>query len=135
MGYKLFLDDDRNPVHCVTYMQYRIGRKNFLYLETDWVRCRNYRCCVSTIETMGLPDYVSFDHDLSNTIWSPEDVYDEGEKTGYECAKWMVNYCLDHKKDIPPFAVHSMNPSGAERIMSYLKQAESWTKKQNTSQQ
>ena len=130
MGYKIFLDDQRNPVHCLGYMQNRIGRKNPIYLENEWVICRNYTCFVNTIEEMGLPEFVSFDHDLSDKIWTPEDSYDDyREKTGYECAKWLVNYCLDHKKPVPDFAVHSLNPSGAERIMSYLKQSEKWTGK------
>jgi len=131
MGYKLFLDDDRNPVHCVTWMHTRIGRKNSIYLQNEWVICRNYICFVNTIEQMGLPDFISFDHDLSDTIWSPDEVYEDSEKTGYECAKWLVNYCLDHKLPLPDFAVHSLNPGGAERIMGYLKQAEIWTRKQN----
>lgn len=131
MGYKLFLDDNRNPVHCVTYMHSRIGRKNFLYLQNEWVICRTYTSFVNTIESMGLPEFISFDHDLSDTIWTPEDIFDDVEKTGYECAKWLVNYCLDHKLQVPDYAVHSMNPVGAERIMSYLKNAEKWTKKAN----
>lgn len=139
MGYKLFLDDKRNPVHCVTYMHLRIGRKNPIYLENDWAICRNYKSFVTTIESMGLPEFVSFDHDLADEHY--RDVLDFGvpdydeytEKTGYECAKWLVNYCMDHKIALPPYAVHSDNIVGAENIMSYLKNAEKWTKKQNSS--
>lgn len=134
MGYKLFLDDKRNPVHCVSYMQHRIGRKNPIYLENGWVICRNYKSFVSTIEEMGLPDFVSFDHDLAdehyrNYLSSGEvDYSDYVEKTGYEAAKWLVNYCLDHKLELPEYAVHSDNPVGAGNILSHLKQAEKWTK-------
>ena len=136
MNYKLFLDDKRNPVHCIGYMYQRIGRKNPIYLENDWVICRNYISFVNTIENMGLPEFVSFDHDLSFDhygISSPEDwrdYYDkpEREKTGYDCAKWMVNYCMDNKESLPEYAVHSDNIVGAENILSYLKNAGKWTK-------
>lgn len=79
---------------------------------------------------MGLPDFISFDHDLSDRIWTPDDDYEDTEKTGYDCAKWLVDYCLDHKLQIPEYAIHSMNSTGAERIMSYLKNGEKWTKTQ-----
>lgn len=135
MGYKLFLDDKRNPVHCVSYMQHRIGRRNPIYLENGWVICRNFKSFVSTIEEMGLPDFVSFDHDLADEHYN--DILDFGiidygsyvEKTGYEAAKWLVNYCLDHKLELPEYAVHSDNPVGAGNILSHLKQAEKWTKR------
>jgi len=133
MGYKLFLDGKRNPVHCIN----RIGRKNPIYLENDWVICRNYKSFVNTIEDMGLPEFVSFDHDLGDEHY--RSIIDSGrveyesytEKTGYECAKWLVNYCMDHKLALPGYAVHSDNPIGAENILSHLKQAEKWTTKLN----
>lgn len=139
MGYKLFLDDKRNPVHCISYMHYRIGRKNPIYLENEWVICRNYTSFVNTIESMGLPDFVSFDHDLDfehYQAYMDSDDLDYGaftEKTGYDCAKWLVNYCLDHKLSLPDYAIHSMNPIGSGNILSHLKSAEKWTKKQSTS--
>jgi hypothetical protein len=141
MAYKLFLDDNRNPVHCITYMHLRIGLKNPIYLQNEWVIARNYESFKNTVEEMGLPEFVSFDHDLADEhygkygadLQSPEgwEEYhtDENrEYTGYDCAKWLVNYCMDHKKSIPPFTVHSMNPIGTERIMNYLKNAEKWIK-------
>lgn len=139
MSYKLFLDDKRNPVHCITYMHLRIGYKNPIYLQNEWVIARNYESFKNTIKEMGLPEFLSFDHDLADEHYygelsSPEgwEEYHSGENreyTGYDCAKWLVNYCMDNNKPLPPFAVHSMNPVGTERIMSLLKNAEKWTKK------
>lgn len=135
MGYKLFLDDARNPVHCVTYMHSRIGRKNFIYLENEWVICRNYTSFVNTIKSMGLPKFISFDHDLgkdqyghtqSQEGWEEYHTDDQREETGYDCAKWLVGYCMDHKLALPEIAVHSMNSVGTANIISYLKQAEKW---------
>jgi hypothetical protein len=44
------------------------------------------------------------------------------EKTGMDCAKWLVDYCMDNKKELPDFVVHSMNPAGAENIKQLLTQ-------------
>lgn len=43
------------------------------------------------------------------------------EKTGYECAKWLVEYCLDNDLDLPLCYVHSMNPVGKDNINNLLK--------------
>lgn len=141
MGYKLFLDDIRNPVHCISYMHLRIGRKNPIYMGNDWAICRNYISFVNTIESMGLPEFISFDHDLADEHYTAtydlalpeewEEYYKEEkrEKTGYDCAKWLVNYCLDNKLEIPEYAVHSDNAIGAQNIISYLQNAKKWTKK------
>ena len=143
MSYKLFLDDVRNPVHCVAYMHLKIGRLNPIYLENDWVICRNYTSFVNTIESMGLPDFVSFDHDLAEEhykagIASPEDwdwyhMKNDREMTGYDCAKWLVQYCMNNNLELPKYIVHSMNPVGTENIEKYLKQAEKWTKERSKS--
>lgn len=139
MGYKLFLDDIRNPVHCITYMHTRIGPRNMVYMQNDWAICRNYKCFVSTIESMGLPEFISFDHDLaeehyeielmSAEEWENYHMRSDREKTGYDCAKWLVDYCTDHNLKLPETAVHSMNPIGVQNITSYLKGAEKWMKK------
>lgn len=56
----------------------------------------------------GLPYFISFDHDLGE------------EKTGYDCAKWLVDYCMDNKLQLPKFSVHSQNPVGKENIQILL---------------
>jgi hypothetical protein len=40
------------------------------------------------------------------------------EKTGFDCAKWLVNYCLERNLDLPEYFIHTMNPIGAENIKS-----------------
>ena len=49
---------------------------------------------------------VHFDHDLG-----------EG-KNGYDCAKWLVNWCMDNGYKAPSYEIHSANPVGAENIKS-----------------
>lgn len=41
------------------------------------------------------------------------------EKTGYHCAKWLIDYCLDNNEELPKrVIVHSMNPYGSRNIKS-----------------
>lgn len=129
MQYKLFLDDVRKPWDCIGYMRPRIGSRLPIYLETGWVVCKNYGCFRATIDDMGLPTFVSFDHDLSvehyidgdQGVWS--DSYEE--QSGYNCAQYLIHYCVKNGLNIPDFTVHSMNPVGTERIFSLLNQAKS----------
>jgi hypothetical protein len=58
------------------------------------------------------------DGGVSNPNTIPYDSYKE--KTGYHCAKWLVEYCLDKNLKLPDFQVHSMNPVGKANIQSYL---------------
>ena len=51
-----------------------------------------------------------------------------GEKTGFHCAKWLVDYCLDNDLRLPPFQVHSANPVGRQNIQSYLDNAKKYLK-------
>ncbi|MDN3674295.1 hypothetical protein QWY99_14625 [Flavobacterium branchiarum] len=68
----------------------------------------SYTEFVTYITDSGLPDFISFDHDLGL------------EESGYDCAKWLVNYCLDNNFRLPKFDVHSQNPVGKENILSLL---------------
>lgn len=72
MSYNLFLDDIRNPSDCIHYMYTPI------YTSVDWVIVRNYNEFVKTIEEKGLPEIVSFDHDLGLNVEVWKDV------VGYE---------------------------------------------------
>ena len=42
------------------------------------------------------------------------------ENTGLDCAKWLVEYCLDNNTKLPDYIVHSANPAGKENIEKYL---------------
>ncbi|MDQ0066004.1 cyclic-phosphate processing receiver domain-containing protein [Chryseobacterium lathyri] len=69
----------------------------------------------------GLPEMISFDRDLADIHYLKPDSDEYAEKTGYECAKWLIEYCMDHYLDLPKFYCHSMNPVGKENILSLLK--------------
>jgi len=80
---------------------------------------RSFEEFVEYITTNGLSDFISFDHDLG-----------EG-KSGFDCAKWLVEYCLVHDRDIPDFSVHSQNPVGKENIEGLLEGFVRYRKNEN----
>lgn len=60
------------------------------------------------INEFGIPDAICFDHDLGL------------DESGYDCAKYLVNLCMERDIDIPAFAIHSMNPVGKNNIEAIL---------------
>ena len=109
MPYNLFLDDYRNP-------------NIFLNDIRSWVIVRNYKEFIDIIEKSGLPLFVSFDHDLADEHYAQKtcDYSRFKEKTGYECAKWLVEYCIKTNQKLPLWQVHSMNPVGMVNIINLL---------------
>ena len=111
----LFLDDIRYPIHAYHYTRQDI------FLRNDWYIVRNYKQFINRILENGLPDMISFDHDLADEHYLQPDSQQFVEKTGYDCAKWLVEYCMDNGTDLPQFYSHSMNPVGKENIESFLR--------------
>lgn len=81
-----------------------------------------------------LPDVMFFDHDLADEhirdyfryqkFNIPQIHYETfKEMTGLDCAKWLVEYCIDEKLTLPQYFVHSHNPIGKQNIQSYLDNA------------
>lgn len=124
-NYNLFLDDFRTPADCAKYMP-----NPEFYLLNKWETVRSYDEFVRFIEKNGMPAVISFDHDLadehySQDMYSGNEVYDQHykefkEKTGLDCAKWVVDFCMDKNLDLPHYLVHSMNPAGGKNIWEYL---------------
>lgn len=123
---KLFLDDVRFPKDCVTYMQRELKAKTLMYAEQDWHIVRSFKEFVAYITRNGLPDFISFDHDLGYLSYIDVDVKNgyttvEGKEfTGYHCAIWLINYCMDYGVKLPDYAVHSMNTVGKQNIEGLL---------------
>lgn len=97
MEFKIFLDDIRMPTD--------------IYPKTDnkeWVIVRNLTDFKKIIEAKGVPDYVSFDNDLGETL-----------EEGKDAAKWMV---YEKSLDISEmdFMVHSANSSGVREYITDL---------------
>ena len=97
----LFLDDIRFPEDVAL----KVAANSVII-------CRSYADAVWAIETYGMPDFISFDHDLGE------------DRTGYDFAKWLGFYIMDNNEKIYnwfAYQVHSANPVGAENIDKYMK--------------
>jgi hypothetical protein len=130
--YNLFLDDDRFPFNGGTDVPvdfeldsaYDLTRDK-RYKDLDWVIVRSFPQFVEMIEKRGLPEMISFDHDLKDehyyhyrtfTIFTGWIDYTVVEGTGHECAKWLINYLLNNDLDCPTILIHTQNTTGAKNI-------------------
>jgi len=117
---KVFLDDVRVP-----YDVFRLNINPLYEKNEDWVIVRNYYEFINYITKFGLPEFVSYDHDLSFDHYLEENQSDIDyenleEKTGYDACKWLCKYCLENDLPIPSYYVHSANPVGKKNIETYL---------------
>jgi len=123
----LFLDDIRNPDDPYVISNIPEIRSRRVYI------VRSYHEFVKWIAENGLPDEISFDHDLADEHYVPSKFwndYDKSreyqeqqtytEKTGYDCARWLVEYCQREKQRLPGIYIHSANPVGANNIRQLL---------------
>ena len=126
---KLFLDDIRIPKDAINLVPTKFNK---FYWENDWDIVRNYDEFIQYIEVNGVPGFVSFDHDLADFHYDfkPEDYenmpkdemimkFGSMEKTGLDCAKFLVEYCADENVPLPDYLVHSANPAGKENIEKF----------------
>lgn len=107
----LWLDDCRNP-HDKTV------ESGFLYTwiemyspingDYDVVWVKTYDEFVKYIIENNLPDGVCFDNDLGE------------EKEGYDCVKWLVNYCQDNNLKFPPYSIQSYNLVAKDNMFSLI---------------
>lgn len=108
----LWLDDKRDPLKD-DWLKYSPIEKPY---EIIWLK--KYHEFVSYITENGLPNAICFDHDLSD-IHINKSTYKEN--TGMDCAKWLVDYCIDNNKKLPLYNIQSANSVGRENIDSLLK--------------
>ena len=112
--YNLFLDDFRMPKDAYNYLLQPI------YISVNWEIVRSYDEFVKYITEHGIPEIISLDHDLADEHYESRQEYDQyTEKTGYHCALWLINYCIDNNKKLPAtILIHSMNVTGSLNIKS-----------------
>jgi hypothetical protein len=115
----IYLDDVRTPTQGV-------GEDN-----QPWVIVRSYDEFVEKVNEIGLENIqsISLDHDLSDSAMSEwkNNVYHNykldydniTEKTGYDCAKWLVEQWMDDKP-VVTVMTHSANAIGSANIMGYI---------------
>jgi hypothetical protein len=111
----LYLDDVRTP------------------LDSSWQIVRSYNELITHIRLNGLENYemITLDHDLgeqamdefyNNALPNYTLNYDNivNEKTGLDCAKWLVAESMNKHIPLPQIYVHSANPIGSANIMGYV---------------
>lgn len=87
--WKLFLDDEREPVG------------------DGWTIARDADSARNLILSNGIPRFISFDHDLG-----------DGDN-GSQFVSWLVDHMLDNAVRFPSdfsYMIHSQNPVGAGNI-------------------
>lgn len=111
---RLYLDDVRTPK------------------DTDWEVVRSYDEFTAHVRLHGLENYelMSLDHDLGDTAMDeyynnvhPNYTLDYSnikEKTGMDCAKFLVAQSMTKGIPLPAIYVHSANPIGSANIMGYI---------------
>jgi len=77
-----------------------------------WIK--DYNMFKYYLNRYGVPVEIHFDHDLGNPC----------NETGLDCAKLLVQYCMDNCDPLPSYACHSSNPDGRKNILSYLESYE-----------
>lgn len=106
----LWIDDMRDPL-TNEWTNWFI--KNVGAISSDvfcWVK--NFDEFKEYIDSYGLPRVICFDHDLGET--------GENERNGLTCAKYLVEYCMEHNLDIPEYCCQTSNPVGKENISLFL---------------
>ena len=110
---KIYLDDVRTPI------------------DKDWIIARNYDEFISKVKEIGLENIklISLDHDLGDTAMTEwhRNVYHNytldynniTEKTGMDCAKWLVDQWLEGSP-VVEVVVHSANAIGSANMMGYI---------------
>jgi hypothetical protein len=106
----LYLDDKRTPT------------------EDRFDVVKNYEEFVAYITANGVPKYITFDHDLSEEHMTDywKQFHDYGfqtpdyksykDKTGLDCAQWLVAHVEKNNLPLGLVGVHSYNPIGGENI-------------------
>jgi hypothetical protein len=117
----LWLDDVRSPFASDWLMQFAPEfdeqRENVVWVKTYKEFC-NY------ITDNEMPELICFDHDLADRYYDNQTQSEHTiwhEKTGYDCAHWLVNYCIDNDVDLPQWKIQSANEVGKENIDKLLK--------------
>ncbi len=110
----LYLDDVRTPK------------------DDRWKVVRSYDEFVAHIKMNGLEKYetISLDHDLGDTAMNeyynnvhPNYTLDYNnitEKTGLDCAKFLVAESMTKGIPLPAIYIHSANPIGSANMMGYI---------------
>ena len=119
---RIYLDDVRTP---------NDPNNEWVNGIEQWTVVRNYDEFVAKINDIGLEniELISLDHDLGDSAmreWKTNvannyklDYNNITEKTGYDCAKWLVEQWMRGKPVVKVYT-HSANAIGSANIMGYI---------------
>ena len=122
MKKRIYLDDVRTPLS---------PNNEWVDGIEEWTVVRSYDEFVKTVTEIGLEniEVISLDHDLGDSAmkeWHTNvyhnyklDYNNITEKTGYDCAKWLVEQWMDGKPVVDVYT-HSANAIGSANIMGYI---------------
>jgi hypothetical protein len=115
------------------------NEKMYLYLddvriptEGNWEVVRTYEEFVAHVKLNGLENYevISLDHDLGESAMQEYytnvkpnyelDYKRIEEKTGMDCARFLVAESITKNIPLPQIYVHSANPIGTHNILGYI---------------
>jgi hypothetical protein len=120
---RLYLDDVRTP---------KDPNNEWVDGIPQWEVVRSYDEFVAHIKLHGLDAYevISLDHDLGDSAMNeyynnvhPNYTLDYNnikEKTGMDCARWLVAESMTKGIPLPQIYTHSANPIGSANIMGYI---------------
>ena len=124
----LWLDDLRDPYQGYWLEEYA---EDFIGNEMGVIWVKSYYDFIGWIKKNGLPTMIAFDHDLGEDlaialvkkgmVKRKAREIKQQEKTGYDCAKWVVDYCMENDVDFPEYTIQSANPVGKENIDKLIK--------------
>lgn len=115
----LYLDDKRTPTSTIPGYE-------------PWHVVRSYDEFIKWITKNGIPDIISFNHDLGEEHMADyfkqfmekgyqiPDYDNYTSPTGLDCAKWLAEYIQNNNLVLKLVSVHSTNPVGASNIQSYI---------------
>jgi hypothetical protein len=125
----LWLDDLRDPYEKEWEKHIRINIGNPKNYNIIWVK--NYYEFTNYI-SKNIPSAISFDHDLEESHYTPEEYWNDYEKskeyqekqnhkrTGRNCAVFLTLECLKKNVKLPKTFIHSANPVGAYYIRKVI---------------
>lgn len=110
--YNLFLDDERDPKD-VYWDVYDLENRLTALPKLEWVIVRDFWEFKGAIRERGVPNVVTFDHDLGMPI----------NENGWMCAELLAHYCVGKNIQVPTSYFHTMNMIGKDNMISSLNSA------------
>lgn len=124
----LWLDDIRDPKDQI-WQDWIIGA-NLNPNDYNIVWVKSYQEFTKWITTNRLPTVICFDHDLGEDVAKSRVSKGMSKRqartlkretlSGFDCTKWLVEFCINNSINMPEYRIQSANPVGAENIKGLI---------------